>query len=75
MLYVTSWSLGRLQKQGPRLKLRNACKTAPSNLDSGTFRKPTNIRVKVREMERVRAKAHKERPLVAQLLPHWSTMS
>lgn len=57
----SSWSLETLQKQGPRLKLRNACKTAPSNLDSGTFRKPTNIRVKVREMERVRAKAHKER--------------
>lgn len=42
------------------MKLRNAFKTAASNLDSRTFQLPTNIRAKVRQMETLRPKAYEE---------------
>lgn len=71
----SSWSLGQLQKPGPRLKPRNAFKTAASNLDSGTFQGPTNIRVKVRQTEKVGAKADKDWAPGRTAPAHWSTVS
>lgn len=57
------------------MKPRNAYKTAASNLESGTFQGPTDIRVKVRETEKVGAKVDKEWVPGCTALPYWSTMS
>lgn len=71
----SSWPLGRLQKQDPRLKARNVFKIPASNLDSGTFQRPTNIRVKVRQTGKVGAKVDKECAPGCAALSHWVTMS
>lgn len=74
VVFESSWSLG-LQKPGPRLKPRNAFKTAASTLDSGTFQGATNIRVKARQTEKVGAKADRDWAPGRTAPAHWSTVS
>lgn len=57
------------------MKLRNAFKTAASNLDSRTFQLPSNIRAKVRQMETLRPKVYEEWAPGYTVLTHWPTMS
>lgn len=57
------------------MKPRNAFKIAASNLDSGTFQGPTDIRVKVRLTEKVGAEVDKKWAPGCTALSHWSTVS
>lgn len=57
------------------MKARNAFKIAASNLDAGTFQGPTNIRVKVRQTEKVGAKVDKEWAPGCAAPVHWTPMS